>query len=177
MQRVELLCNGSPTSNHLEFQMAQVLVQEGDRDILRPHVGRVPWPRNLPERQKSPRLLLLNPEDIDLDMPRFGNALVQDNSDGCASVHPDAGPHVPQPKSESNVRMPNASADAHTTAYSSDSPEDLVMTAWVLSKPLSSALQWQPSHRTRTYGKYGIPPSWRRSARPRCQQGFANHTS
>ena len=94
MQRVELLCNGSPAGNHLEVQLAQVLVQEGDRDIIRPHVGRVPWPRNLPERQKSPGLLLLNPEDIDLDMAQFGDALALDNSNGCARVHPDTGPHV-----------------------------------------------------------------------------------
>ena len=95
MQRVELLCNSSPTSNHLEVKLAQVLVQEDDRDILRLHVGRVPWPRKLPERQKSPGLLLLNPEDIDLDMAQFGNALALGNSTSRARVHPDTGgPHV-----------------------------------------------------------------------------------
>ena len=94
MQGVELLCNGSPASNHLEVQLAQVLVQAGDRDILCPHVGRVPWPRNLPGRQKSPGLLLLNPEDVNLDMAQFTNALALGNSNGRARVHSDAGPHV-----------------------------------------------------------------------------------
>ena len=86
MKRVELLCNGSPASNHLEVQLAQVLVLEGDRDILCPHVGRVPWPRNLPERQKSLGLLLLNPEDINLDMMQFRNALALDNSNATTTT-------------------------------------------------------------------------------------------
>ena len=37
-----------------------------------------------------------------------------------------------QPKSFKSVRIPNASEEARTTAYSSDSPLDLAMTAWVL---------------------------------------------
>ena len=71
MQRVELLGNRSPASHHFQIQLAQVLVQSNR--FLRPHVGRFPWPRNLPERQEPPGVLLLYP-GIQLELTRgLGN--------------------------------------------------------------------------------------------------------
>ena len=94
LERVELLRDCSPASDHLEVELTKVLVEQGDRNVLRAHVRWVPGPRNLPERQEPPSLLLLNPEDVDLHVAQLGNALALDNSNRCAGVHPDAGAHV-----------------------------------------------------------------------------------
>jgi hypothetical protein len=94
LERVELLRDCSPASDHLEVELTKVLVEQGDRNVLRAHVRWVPGPRNLPERQEPPSLLLLNPEDVDLHVAQLGDALALDNSNRCAGVHPDAGAHV-----------------------------------------------------------------------------------
>ena len=94
LERVKLLRDCSPASDHLEVELTKILVEERDRNILRTHIGWVPRPRDLPERQEPPSLLLLDPEDIDLHVAKFGYALPLDNSNRRAGVHPDAGTHV-----------------------------------------------------------------------------------
>ena len=84
------------------------------------------------QREQLPRLLLLDPQYVNLNVSHVVEAhLCTMPIAALASIPMDTlGSGIP--KSLSGVAMPRPSADARTTAYSSDSPELLAIVLWVL---------------------------------------------
>ena len=131
LDRVQLLRYGSSAAHDLQVQLPEVLVQQRHRDVLGAHVRRVSRAWHLPKRKQTSRLLFLYPEYVHLDMPELGDALPLNNPDRRASVHAHAGPHLRASEIIEQCKIPSASMDARTTAYSSDYPLDFAMTACV----------------------------------------------
>jgi hypothetical protein len=76
-------------------------------------------------------LLFLNPENIYLYVPELRDACRWTIPIAALASMPTLALISGQPKSFKSVRIPSASVDARTTAYSSDTPLDFAMTACV----------------------------------------------
>ena len=87
---MEMLCHCGSARLEVDAQLAEVLFEERDWDVLGPEIGGILWSRHLAYRQQSPRLLLLNPQHIDLHVPDFVQPDPLRYADGSASVHPHA---------------------------------------------------------------------------------------
>ena len=90
-QPVQLLGNGSPSASNFQVELLKVLIKERNRNVLRAHVRWVPRPWNFPQRMQSAGLLFLDPQHVDLHVPKFRYTLTLHYSDGSTCVHADAG--------------------------------------------------------------------------------------
>ena len=61
---VQLLGNSGSPANDLQVELLEVLIKKCNCDVLGAHVGRVPGPWNLSQREQPPGLLLLDPQNI-----------------------------------------------------------------------------------------------------------------
>ena len=117
---VELLGpSGSPVLE-VDAQLLHVLVEEGHGHVLRAEITGVLRTLDLVNGKEPPRHLLLVPEDIHLDVPDL------------VGPRPMLTRRSAAPKSLRSVAIPSPSAEALTTAYSSDYPGLFAIVAWVL---------------------------------------------
>ena len=110
---VQLLCDGRTASHHLQVELPEVLVEQSHRDVLGSHVRRISRAWKLPNRKKTSRLLLLDPQYVDLDMPQL--CLCTMPMAALASM-PMLALISGHPKTLRRVKIPSASVDARTTA-------------------------------------------------------------
>ena len=67
-ERVELLSHSRASGLEVHAELAEVLFEERDGDMICATVGWVPRPRYFGYGKQPPGLLLLNPQDVDLYM-------------------------------------------------------------------------------------------------------------
>ena len=130
---MKLLGNSCSPVLEVDVGLPHVLLQEPDRNILRAQIPRVLGARYLLNREQPAGLLLMQPENVDFNVSDFVEARVL-----CAMPMAELASMPIQtlasgtPKALRRVAMPSPSADARTTAYSSDSPELLAMVDCIL---------------------------------------------
>ena len=92
-QPVQLLGNGSPSASNFQVELQNVQIKERNPNVLRANFKWVSRPWNFPQWKQSAGLLFLNPQHVDLHVPKFRYTLTLHYSDGSTCVHADAGSH------------------------------------------------------------------------------------
>ena len=90
---VQLLGNGSSPANDLQVELLERLIEKSNRDVPGAHIGRVPKPWNFTQREKSPGLLLLDPQNIYLHVSELRDTLPLHDANRSAGIHANTSPH------------------------------------------------------------------------------------